>query len=114
MSNLVFSLRALFFLVSRPLNLKEMASQPAKNTRVPDTVLVIFFGANFRDISLWILQNRRKRFDKVRMKNINMVKVSPKYQTVHRVLKKQSSMPLVQFINEVYSVVSRVAWQCIV
>ena len=54
-------------------------------TRVPDTVLVVHLGANFRDIFVWILQNRRKRFEKVLMKNIS-VRVSPKYHIMHKVL----------------------------
>ena len=55
-------------------------------TKVPDTVLVVHLGANFRNIFVWILQNRRKRFEKVLMKNIKRVRVSPKYHIVHGVL----------------------------
>ena len=55
--------------------------------RITDTVLVVNFGANFRYVFVRISQNRRERFEKVLMKNIEMVKVSPKYCIVHRVLK---------------------------
>jgi hypothetical protein len=47
-------------------------------TRVPDTVLVVHLGANFRVIFEWTYLSRRKEFEKVLMKNIEMVKESPK------------------------------------
>ena len=60
-------------------------------TRVPDTVLVVHLGANLGYIFECILQNRRKRFGKVLMKNIKMVRVSPKCHSIHRVLKNRAA-----------------------
>ena len=41
-------------------------------------------GFESRDILVWILQNTRKRFEKVLMKNINVVRESPKYHIIHK------------------------------